>query len=133
MRMSAAALLTAVAVSFPLPAFAIAGSAQTWILREVDGRPAVAEAQTIMRLSDNRITGSGGCNFYTGVGSIADGRVSVGLLLMTKMGCAPDVLEQEARFASALPSSVRYEIDGGGAMRLFDARGRMTMRLTPTR
>jgi heat shock protein HslJ len=50
--------------------------------------------------------------------------------MMTKMGCAPDVLEQEVRFASALPSSVRYEIDSAGAMRLLDARGRVTMRLT---
>jgi putative lipoprotein len=129
MRMSAALLLTAVAASFPLAALA-RGESPTWALREVDGRPSIAEAQTTMRFSDNRITGSGGCNSYSGMGSIAEGRVSVGLLMMTKMGCAPDVLEQEARFASALPSSVRYEIDSAGAMRLFDARGRVTMRLT---
>ena len=52
---------------------------------------------------------------------------------MTKMGCAPDVLEQEASFASALPRSVRYEIDASGAMRVYDAQGRLTMRLTPAR
>lgn len=130
MRLPAALLLTSVAASFPLSAFARGESSQTWVLREVDGRPSIAEAQTTMRLSDNRITGSGGCNAYSGMGNIAEGRVSVGQLMMTKMGCAPDVLEQEARFARALPSSVRYEIDGAGAMRLFDARGRVTMRLT---
>ena len=52
---------------------------------------------------------------------------------MTKMGCAPDVLEQEATFASALPRSVRYEIDAAGAMRMYDAQGRLTMRLTRAR
>ncbi|MFN3892905.1 MAG: META domain-containing protein [Beijerinckiaceae bacterium] len=135
-----AAVALFLAASMPLSATAYARAqpadsriSDTWVLREIDGRPAVADAKTTMRVSEGRITGSGGCNSYSGLGRIADGRVSVGLLAMTKMGCEPDVLEQEARFASALPASVRYEIDPSGVMRVYDAQGRLTMRLTRAR
>ncbi len=94
MRLSEAIFLTAFAACFPFSLSASAEAPQTWILREVDGAPSIPHAQTTLRFADNRITGFGGCNSYSGMGRIADGRVSVGLLLMTKMGCAPDVLEQ---------------------------------------
>lgn len=112
------------------PAFAKAQAQGDWILREIEGRPAVADAQTTLQVADGEITGSGGCNSYSGYGEIRHGRVRVGLLAMTKMGCAPDILEQEARFASALPTSARYEIDSSGMMRVYDAQGRLTMRLS---
>ena len=135
MMRAPACLALAIAVTLPFSAAALARAepSGTWVLREIEGRAAVAQAHTTLDLSDGRISGSGGCNSYFGRGRIADGRVSVGLLAMTKMGCEPDVLEQEARFASALPSSVRYEIDGAGAMRVYDAKGRLTMRLTRAR
>ncbi len=101
-----------------------------WVLREIEGRPAVADAQTTMQVTDGEITGSGGCNSYSGYGEIGHGRVRIGLLAMTKMGSAADILEQEARFASALPSSARYEVDSSGTMRVYDAKGRLTMRLS---
>lgn len=130
-----AALAFALAATLPLSAVALARAepSGTWVLREIEGRAAVTQSRTTLNLSDGRISGSGGCNSYSGLGRVADGRVSVGLLAMTKMGCEPDVLEQEARFASALPASVRYEIDGSGAMRVYDSKGRLTMRLSRVR
>ncbi len=135
MKRAPAAIAFALVASLPFSTAALARAepAGTWVLREIEGRPAVAEARTTLNLSDGRISGSGGCNSYSGLGRLAEGRVSVGLLAMTKMGCEPDVLEQEARFASALPSSVRYEIDATGTMRVYDAKGRLTMRLTRAR
>ena len=128
-------LLAALAAgaAFSTPAFSKAEPGGTWVVREIGGRAAVADAQTTLRLGEGAITGWGGCNIYSGRGRIAGGDVSVGMLAMTKMGCAPDVLEQEAAFASALPRSVRYEIDAAGAMRVYDAQGRLTMRLTQAR
>jgi len=123
----------AASLSASVPAFAKAELSGTWVLREIDGRAAISDAHTTLNLSEERITGSGGCNMYSGIGQVAEGRVRVGLLAMTKMGCAADILEQETRFASALPVSVRYDIDAGGAMRVYDARGRLTMRLTRAR
>jgi heat shock protein HslJ len=135
MTRAPAAIAFAIAATLPFSAAALARAepAGTWVLREIEGRPAVAEARTTLNLSDGRVSGSGGCNSYSGLGQVAQGRVSVGLLAMTKMGCEPDVLEQEARFASALPASVRYEIDATGTMRVYDAKGRLTMRLTRAR
>ncbi len=135
MNRAPAAFVFALAASLPFTASALARAEPTgtWVLREIEGRPAIAEARTTLNLSDGRISGSGGCNSYSGLGRLAESRVSVGLLAMTKMGCEPDVLEQEARFASALPSSVRYEIDSTGTMRVYDAKGRLTMRLTRAR
>jgi putative lipoprotein len=135
MKRAPAAIAFALVASLPFGTAALARAepAGTWVLREIEGRPAVADARTTLNLSDGRISGSGGCNSYSGLGRLAEGRVSVGLLAMTKMGCEPDVLEQEARFASALPSSVRYEIDATGTMRVYDAKGRLTMRLTRAR
>jgi heat shock protein HslJ len=135
MNRAPAAIAFALAASLPFvpAALARAEPGGDWVLREIEGRPAVAGVRTTLNLSDGRISGSGGCNLYSGLGRLAEGRVSVGLLAMTKMGCEPEVLEQEARFASALPSSVRYEIDSTGTMRVYDAKGRLTMRLTRSR
>ncbi len=134
MRISLAFIAVfAAGASLSAPALSKAEPAGTWIVREIGGRPAVTEAQTTLRLGEGAVTGWGGCNIYSGLGRIAGGDVSVGMLAMTKMGCAPDVLEQEATFASTLPRSVRYEIDTVGAMRMYDAQGRLTMRLTRAR
>lgn len=134
MRMSPAfTAALAAGAAFSASALANAEPAGTWVVREIGGRPAVADAQTTLRLGEGRITGWGGCNGYSGLGRIEGGEVRIGMLATTKMGCAPDLLEQEAAFTSALPRSVRYEIDAAGAMRVYDSSGKLTMRLTRAR
>lgn len=52
--------------------------------------------------SDGRVSGSAGCNRFTGSYEHEGARLSFGPLATTRMMCAPDVMEAEEAFLSAL-------------------------------
>ena len=60
---------------------------------------------------DGRVTGSGGCNRYTGAYRAADGSLSIGPLASTRMACEQPVMEQEALFFKALESTTQYRFE----------------------
>lgn len=132
MRTLTLAFLAAIAASAPVSAMAqgdLAGS--TWLAEDIMGAGVVDRAQsTLQPLPDGRVAGSSGCNRYTGKGTIAGGKVDIGLLATTRMACPPGIMEQEDRFLKALAASRRYEIGPEGLMRFFDEAGAVTVRFS---
>ena len=95
-----------------------AGAAPTgeWYALTIDGRPAVpadtARRPSIQFFSDsNRISGSTGCNRYTGPYTLNRSSLTVGTLAVTRMACLDTAISnQETAFTAALAATTSFAI-----------------------
>jgi heat shock protein HslJ/uncharacterized protein YraI len=74
------------------------------------------------------VTGSGGCNSYTGAYSIFGNTISIGPLALTGVVCDPAVTEQENLYLARLQVVDEYEIEGS-QLRLSGRIGDESFRL----
>jgi len=74
--------------------------------------------------ADGTLSGSAGCNGYSASFTIDTGAIEIAQPAATRKACAePEgVMEQEAAYLAALPTAVRYRIDGG-SLALLSADG----------
>ncbi len=81
--------------------------------------------------TDNRATGSAGCNNYSGEFASTDTTLKVGVLISTQRACiAPEgIMEQEAQYLAALQNSATYEISGD-MLTIRDSSGAMQVTAT---
>ncbi len=83
-----------------------------WVLEDLGGRGVMDVAQTTMGFDgEGRVSGSGGCNRYTGSYTYADGELAFGPLAGTKMMCPEAVMDQEDRFHRALGAIERVAVN----------------------
>lgn len=63
---------------------------------------------------DGSVSGSAGCNNYTGSYTQGDGTITIGPLASTMMMCTEPagVMDQEMQFLAALQSAATYQLDG---------------------
>jgi heat shock protein HslJ len=87
----------------------------TWRLVSMDGREALPGVRvTALFGADERVSGSAGCNRYTGRAVATAAQLETGLLAMTRMHCgAGGVMEQEQAYVAALEKAKAYRILGG--------------------
>lgn len=80
--------------------------------------------------ADGRVTGSGGCNTFSGPFTAGGRRLQVGPLASTRKACSePEGAdEQERGYLAALESAVRFE-QAGPKLTLFNAKGQMAVTL----
>lgn len=90
----------------------------SWVLVELDDAEPVADAApTIAFAEDGTVSGSTGCNTFTGSVTIDGTSLEFGPLATTRMACAdPAVNEQEQAFLLALESVTSYTIDQDGRL-----------------
>ncbi len=67
---------------------------------------------TVVLAADETVSGSAGCNSFSGTYSVADDGVSFSPLATTKMACAGYVMAQERVFLDAMSEVASYVIDG---------------------
>lgn len=96
------------------PSVASSPVGPTWTLSSLDGKPAVAAAAiTAEFTSEGRVTGSSGCNRYTGSAQVDAGRLAVGPLASTMMACDHDgLMAQETRYLAQLQAATHYTVSG---------------------
>ncbi len=84
-----------------------------WQLVTVGGVPAVPGSEATMLLGGGRVTGSTGCNRYTGSYTLSgtDG-IKFGQLASTMIACAGAVMVQEQAFNAALAATTTYSLSG---------------------
>jgi heat shock protein HslJ len=75
--------------------------------------------------SDRSITGSAGCNSYTGTYTTSGSNgISVGPLATTRMYCGdPGVMDQETAYLALLQTVVSYEVTEDGMLNLMNSTG----------
>lgn len=61
--------------------------------------------------NDGNLTGSGGCNNYTGPYKIDGNKITIGPLASTMKACEQAVMDQETQYLTALQSAATYQIE----------------------
>jgi len=89
---------------------------RTWIAHEmsVDGTmtPPVPENPPYAAFDNGAISGSSGCNSYTGGYEASGGSMAIGPLAATKMACITPLMGQETVYFGLLGQVDSYEVNG---------------------
>ena len=122
-----------------LAALALAGCAITsrqattdlpgtsWVVVDIGGdAPVGATAPTIAFDDQGTVTGTGGCNTFSGEVTIDGSDLTFGPLASTQMACEEDVSNQEQAFFTALQDATSYTIDNEGRLVLEGDSGSLT-------
>jgi heat shock protein HslJ len=86
----------------------------TWRLASLEGHAVVPGSRvTAVFGEDGRVSGSAGCNAYTGRAIPSTGRLEVGLMATTMMYCnLYGVMPQEQAYLALLEKATAYRLDG---------------------
>jgi heat shock protein HslJ len=103
-----------------------------WRLVSLAGDELVPETHvTAVFASDDRVTGSAGCNSYFGSAAAKGGRLAVGPLASTRMYCgAKVIMDQEQAYLAALQAATVYSL-AAGELRLGPSNGVVTLVYRP--
>ena len=103
----------------------------SWLVTSIKGTPVIAGTQpTVTFGGDLTVSGSTGCNRFTGGYTTWGPAVAVGPLAMTMMACPePGVMEQETAFTQAL-SAARSARGDDLQLELVDQSGAVLLALT---
>lgn len=109
----------------PPPSSSLIGD---WVVAEVNNAGVVERTLSVSFDETSRISGSAGCNRFTGAYSYDAGALTVTPLGVTRMMCAPALMSQEQKFITALQSATRVETSVDGATVLKSATGSVLLR-----
>lgn len=87
-----------------------------WIVENIGGGGIVARSRVTLDVEGERISGSAGCNRYSGRFLRDAVGITVGPLAATRMACAPALMAQETRFLKLLGGATGYLVRGDGAL-----------------
>jgi heat shock protein HslJ len=83
-----------------------------WVLTELPGQTLAPRPAVTLQFAGDRVSGSDGCNRFSGRYSVADGIFHVvPSLASTQMACPPEVSAQAQAFITALTSAASYRIE----------------------
>lgn len=104
-----------------------------WRAVEISGQPAAPlpkkrEAHLMFSAQGNRVSGSTGCNRFTGTFTQTGDNLHFSPLAITKMACLPALTAQERAFLAALQATTAMHL-AENTLELKDASGQVRMRL----
>lgn len=83
-----------------------------WLAEDIGGGGVLDRVQTTLEIAaDGRVSGSGGCNRYTGAAKFSGPAMSIGPVASTRMACTPAAMDQEAKFFKVLERAKAWRID----------------------
>ena len=104
-----------------------------WRIEALDGRPVLRGSSPVVAFENGRISGSTGCNRFSGSYDFARGRLSTGGVASTKMACLDRGRNlQERAMLDLLGERLTVSGNRAGKLMLTGARGR-TMTLVRAR
>lgn len=86
---------------------------------EKEAKFPILKTEITAQFSDNRVSGSGGCNNYTGSYQATEQQLKIGELAATLEGCQPEIMERELRYLAALRGAQSFEIREADNLRIF--------------
>lgn len=115
------------------PALPVVGS--RWVLEEVTTADATvqgsADAEAYFEIDENGdVTGSTGCNGFSGSAQVSDSSISFAPLISTRRGCSGDVGQIDASMMQVLKGEVAVEISGDTLTLINAEAGTLTMQAT---
>ena len=115
----------------PVEAGSLAGN---WVLADLNGGGAPAGITLSFEGGDQerRVSGTGGCNRFTGRWTQDGEAVRLGPLAATRMACPPAIMDVEQRLLAALAAVTMLRSTPGGEALLSSPDGRkLTLRRAP--
>ena len=110
----------------------------TWILAEINfAEPVPAQPAITLRIDQNQIAGSAGCNnYFAPYSSAGPGKIKVAASGSTRKACSAPIMDLEARYLKALEEvsaysflagrlALTYQRDGNFATLLFESRANL--------
>jgi heat shock protein HslJ len=89
----------------------------SWTVISIAGQPVAPDARPTMTFDPGgTVSGTGGCNQYTGSFRTDGDRISVGQVSSTLMGCEGERGRQEAAFVSALQGAATWRLAEDGKL-----------------
>jgi heat shock protein HslJ len=107
------------------PAAALDGTA--WVLTGLPGRALTGRATPTLQFAQGRVSGTDGCNRYSGGYAQQGGGLEIGPLASTRMACEEEVMQQGRAVTDALAGARSFRIDGG-TLELLAADGTVLAR-----
>jgi heat shock protein HslJ len=97
-----------------------------WRAVDINGAPVLAEAAPTLRLDSGRASGNASCNRFSGSYQLMRGgeRLRFGPLAVTRMACAPAIMDQERRYLAIVEFARSYDFYGDGSLSLIAPDGR---------
>jgi heat shock protein HslJ len=109
-------VVVALAPAPPPPTVALEGT--EWVLTAFLSRDTAASAlngtEITLRLEGGKVSGTAGCNSYTGSYTLQDGTVAFGPMASTRMYCQDPagVMDQEGQYLDLLQRATSFGLDG---------------------
>lgn len=104
------------------------GTGIEWQVFEISGAPVSDGVKVTLAQSEaGRISGTTGCNRYTGPISASEGKIAIGAIAVTRMMCPEPQMQAEAAFLSAV-TKVTAASETDGTLTLSDATGTPVLR-----
>jgi len=87
---------------------------KVWALTELMGKPTVAGTGISAQFSsDGKISGSAGCNRYSGTYTVSGNSITISSsIATTMMMCDDAIMQQESAYLKALPEAKTYAVQG---------------------
>ena len=105
-----------------LPPDTLAGS--NWTFVSIGGTPVATDRPTALQFDGARLSGSAGCNRFSGGYSVDGTTLKAGPLMATEMACPGAGMTQEAAFFKLMAAPVSLTFAGDGALILTGSDGR---------
>jgi putative lipoprotein len=101
----------------------------TWRAVEIGGSAVAGKAPLTLGIEPNgNVSGSGGCNRFTGTVTIDGNAMTFPPFAATRKMCVPEVMDPEQEFLGALAAVASYRLDGPHLI-LDDAYGQQRVKL----
>lgn len=105
-----------------LPPDTLAGS--NWTFVSIGGVAVAADRPTALQFDGARLSGSAGCNRFSGGYSAAEGTLTAGPLMATEMACPGAGMTQEQTFFKLIAAPVSLTFADDGTLILTGSEGR---------
>lgn len=105
-----------------LPPNTLAGT--SWIFVSIGGVAVAKDRPTSLQFDGARLSGSAGCNRFSGGYAAADGNLTAGPLMATEMACPGPGMTQEATFFQLMAAPVSLTFADDGTLILTGNEGR---------
>lgn len=101
----------------------------SWMVEDINRGGVIDNSRLTLTFgTDGRVSGSGGCNSFSGTYSADGSSVSLGPLAMTRRACLGKALNaQETRYTSALTGKLSWAILADGALELTGEGGKRVL------
>ncbi len=100
-----------------------------WVVEDINRTGIIDRSRLTLAFGeDGRVSGSGGCNGFSGTYTVTGGTVTFSPLASTRRACvAPAVSAQETRYFAALGGEMAWTILADGALELTGEEGRRVL------